>query len=271
MASAVTARPVTYFHVHVRKCGGSTFHREILGRNFGTGAYRDSSLIDYQYSAAQVLQILENCPWLRAYSSHKVSLDLPYENSVSQIRAITFVRDPIQRFVSHYFYLRNHSKAWDPEAKRLSIDEYIRCSVDSGKLHREAQMSQLVQLTGSSGQEGLVRLDQYLRTEQVCLFPLERFDEACLLLERVFPADFKSCHYQRVANRSKADQQPTDKSLSVLSEQLDAAEFELHSRARDWIDRAIIKAWDVPSMRERAMIDFHRRCRPPIWRRWWSK
>ena len=128
------ARPDVFFHVHVRKCGGSTFHSQILKTAFGEAFYRDSSLIEYQYTREQVEEILANCPWLRAYSSHKISLDLPYDTSAARLWAITFVRDPIARFRSHYFYLRQHARDWDRRAKQLSLPEYTQFVVESGLL-----------------------------------------------------------------------------------------------------------------------------------------
>ncbi len=77
-----------FFHVHVRKCGGSTFHNQILYRIFQSAFVRDSSLIDDRYGRDQVSEILSNCPWLQAYSSHKISLDLPYASDLARQIAI---------------------------------------------------------------------------------------------------------------------------------------------------------------------------------------
>ena len=141
----MTVRNV-FFHVHVRKCGGSTFYSQILSRLFESSFFRDRSLIDDRYSRDQVSEILENCPWLRAYSSHKISLDLPYDSKLARPIAIAFVRDPIERFYSHYRYVSQHHRSWDEDAQQKSLEEYTTHVIEQDWLQSQRQFSQLEQL-----------------------------------------------------------------------------------------------------------------------------
>ena len=266
------ARPDVFFHVHVRKCGGSTFHSQILKTTFGKAFYRDSSLIDYQYTRDQVAEILENCPWLRAYSSHKITLDLPYERPASRLWAISFVRDPIARFQSHYFYLRQHAMDWDPKAKQLSLGEYARHVAESGELAQQSQFSQLHQLTGYRGNEGLDRVKAFLETEQVFLAPIERYDEACLLLERLFPDSLPDCRYQAVRNRSVADQEIDEPTRELLRAELGEPEFELSSIADQRLSRQLLEKLPDAGQRDEALGEYRQRCLPPSrWQKFWNR
>lgn len=261
-------RRQTFFHVHVRKCGGSTFHTTILARNFGAGYYRDAALIDDRYGAAQVEEILGNCPWLRAYSSHKISLNLPYESPRSEIQAIAFVRDPVARFVSHYFYLRHHALDWDRTAREDSLDRYIERAIEGNWFREQRQHSELRQLTEAMGDEGLAKVERYLATGCVWLFPVERFDEACVVLERRFPRAFRDTSYAKRANRSQVDQSLSKVAEAKLRGAIDQAEFQLMDLAQRQLDEALRRYVGDASQQAEALREHRQRCeRRAKW--WW--
>jgi len=257
-----------FFHVHVRKCGGSTFHATILARNFGSGYYRDASLIDDRYTSNQVAEILGNCPWLRAYSSHKISLDLPFDSPLARLHAIAFVRDPVARFVSHYFYLRHHALDWDPTARADSLDRYVERAVKESWFTQQRQHSELRQLTERTGEEGLRLVERHMAGGRVSVFPVERFDEACLVLERRFPHAFRDASYPRRKNRSQVDQSLSSEAEQRLREAIDPAEFDLVELAHRDLDAGLMKYVGDARHQEEALKDFRRRCDRRA-RSWW--
>ena len=79
------ARRMTWIHVHVPKAGGSTL-RQLFNRNFGEGFYNSNSLLETkQYTCDDVSEIVRCHPWLRCFSDHKLSLDLPYDHDDAQV------------------------------------------------------------------------------------------------------------------------------------------------------------------------------------------
>jgi hypothetical protein len=249
-----------FFHVHVRKCGGSTFHNQILYRIFQSAFVRDSSLIDDRYGRDQVSEILSNCPWLQAYSSHKISLDLPYASDLARPIAIAFVRDPIQRFCSHYHYVNQHQRSWDPTAQSHNLDDYTRLAIDEGWLKTQRHLSQLSQLCGAKGQKGLERVRQYAHSEQVLLFPVERFDDACLVLERLFPRELGDCRYPHKINQSRPGPSLSQDCRIRLQQAIEPEEFELNRWANEQLDLLLNQLFTSPSQHKEAFDDFRQRC-----------
>ena len=62
----------------------------------------------FKYSAEDVSSVFRQFPYCRCFSDHKLSVELPWDQF--DITAICFVRDPVERFLSHYFYTRQESK-----------------------------------------------------------------------------------------------------------------------------------------------------------------
>jgi len=269
MTSMPAAIREVFLHVHVRKCGGSTFHTQMLKRNFGAGYYRDASLLDDRYSAEQMSMILDRCDWLQAYSSHKISLDLPYERTSDRSWAIVFVRDPVARFLSHYFYLRNHPKSWDQRSRELTIAQYVEHAIANRLLETERQHGQLQHLVDIGGVAGMERVEAALRTGRVLLMPVERFDEACVLLEHRFPHSFRDCRYRDRINRSQIDQTPDETTRQQLRDASDEAEFRLWEKADGWLDRALAESIGDRPQIDAAVAAFRRRCRRRPWSLGW--
>lgn len=245
-----------YFHVHIPKCGGSTF-LEVLQQNFGWGFHRDDGLLtDYQYSSEQVDKILRAHQWLRCYSSHKLSLELPYCFPGIDLYSIAFIRDPVDRFISHYFFHRHYSAVYVPEAKKLDLSDYIEFALTEGNQPMYIG-GQTRFLSGSPDEKGLTHIEKLLIKGNTMLFPLSRFDEACLFLEKSYPDDFRDCSYV-IRNISTKDQ-----SISVEHRQKIAdyggSDTTLLDMSNRFLDNKLALYYDKESLIQEKN-EFYRRC-----------
>ena len=75
-------------------------------------------------SKEQLRRSLTCHKWIRCYNCHMLFGDLPYEFGDTEIAGISFVRDPIDRFVSRYNYVmaEHYPGGYD---KGISFDEYF--------------------------------------------------------------------------------------------------------------------------------------------------
>jgi len=242
-------------HVHVPKCGGSTF-RGTLQRNFKEAYYSCSTLMDQRiYSKKEVGIILKRNPWLHCYSDHKLSLDLPYDADQYKIEALAFVRDPLSHFLSHYFWAKNNVKAVHA-ARGKSLDEYleIRMSNPDGKRY----LSQIKHLNPAGSENPSV---DFVRTtlekHNVSLFPIEEYDKACIYLERRWPDKFTDLSYTQ-ANVSKKDSSVSPEQSERIKE-LIKPEFELIELANTSFNEKFSELFTREEA-EKALADFKKRC-----------
>ena len=191
-----------WIHVHVPKAGGSTL-RQLFNRNFGEGFYNSNSLLETkQYTREDVSEIVRCHPWVKCFCDHKLSLDLPYHHKDAKVMAICFVRDPIERFISRYFFHRNFEEV-QCIAQRMSFRDFANAELVDGYAHPQTN-SQIYFLNGGCSFEDMTVIEQALDTGQAFLFPIERFDDACVCLERMFPDSFTDLSYVKT-NVSKKD------------------------------------------------------------------
>ena len=203
-------------HIHIPKCGGSTF-REILKVNHGSGYFNTNSVLNnYQYSANQILEIFDHHPTCDCLSGHKLSTDLPYDHPQYHLNTITFVRNPVDRFVSHYFFHRQHEKNWVPEAKSMLLDEYIDWALVKNNQTMYVN-GQLRFLTGGASEENLTLIDHLRTTNGLLLLPIEHFNDALVILNKLFPDSFAFIFTERI-NISTKDQTLTPKQRERILE-----------------------------------------------------
>ena len=98
-----------FTHFHIPKCGGPSVS-EFLKRNFGKDLFSFNNILkDYQYKRKHIYKIINHHQKIKFLTGHKLSLDLPFDKDGIHITALCRVRDPVDRFFSHYFYHRNHT------------------------------------------------------------------------------------------------------------------------------------------------------------------
>jgi hypothetical protein len=249
-----------FVHAHIIKCGGTTFFH-ILQKLFGRGFYRDQSLIFYQYSAEQFREIEKNCPWLRAYSSHKISLVLPFGSAEREIRAISFVRDPVDRFISHYF-MHSHRKAGSlksaPMAENMNLQQYAQYALAERNLESyiDGQVRFLMQ---RADDRALDKIKNLMQSDQALVFPLKRFDEACLILEKMFPEDFSDCAYVR-KNISKKDEAISQQDREYIRKLVGELDYRLLQHSNEFLDRKLAELIGGSAAVEQALQEFRQRC-----------
>ena len=173
-----------FVHIHIPKCGGTTV-LDLLSRNFGADLGNVNSILnDYQYDAVQVARIIDYFPQLKCLTGHKLSLDLPFYREDMDIKAFTWIRDPVDRFVSHYFYHRNHTTLV-PEAKTMDLAEYAEWALKHG--NQEMYINgQTKFLSGGS----IDTIRSMVNDEKIFLFPLSKLQESFYTLARKFPKTF---------------------------------------------------------------------------------
>ena len=140
------------FHIHIWKTGGSTF-LNICRKNFGKGFHRQNMLVqDWALSTKQLSWLLDYHKWLRCYSCHMLSGDLPYDMEDIEVHGLAFVRNPVDRLVSNYHYMMNPNYRGGFH-KGMDFDEfYVRELDDDNPWYRNGQTCVL---GGSSTEEGL--------------------------------------------------------------------------------------------------------------------
>lgn len=244
-----------WLHVHVPKAGGSTL-RQLMNRNFGKGYYNSSSLLETkQYTLADVSEIIRCHPHVRCMSDHKLSLELPYFHDHANVYAICYVRDPIERFISRYFFHR-HFEEVACIAQRLTFRDFANAELVDQFAHPQTN-SQIYFLNGGVSFDDLGPIHRAIETGRCYLFPIERFDESCAFLEKRFPQHFSDLSYVR-ANVSKKDATIAEEDREFVTQYLkrDYPVFEL---ANAELDRCLAETF-TPEELQAALEDFRDRC-----------
>jgi hypothetical protein len=245
-----------WLHVHVPKAGGSTL-RQLMNRNFGNGYYNSSSLLETkQYTFDDVSEIVRCHPAVTCLSDHKLSFDLPYHHEHATVYALGYVREPVERFISRYFFHR-HFEEVACIAQRMSFRDFANAELVEQYAHPQTN-SQIYFLNGGRSLTDMTVIEQAIATERAFLFPIERFDESCIFLERVFPQFYSDLSYVR-ANVSKKDADVSEAERDFVHRYL-KDDYPVFDLAHQNLDRVMAQAFANDDDRESALAEFQDRC-----------
>lgn len=247
---------LTWLHVHVPKAGGTTL-RLLMRRIFGDNFYDATSLLETkQYSRVDVQEIIRCHPQYQCISDHKFSFDLPYGSNLVNILALSYVRDPVDRFISRYFYHR-HFEEVNCIAQRMSFREFAGAELIGQQVHPQTN-SQIHFLTCGRSTDDISFIENSLATGKAFLFPIERFDESCICMEKLYPESFPDLSYIR-ANVSKRDAEISDYDRDMVLRYL-KIDQPVCDLANDFLDRTLASTFDSMDQRQAALADFKDRC-----------
>jgi hypothetical protein len=250
-----------YFHIHVPKTAGTTMWR-ILERNFEghLGADYATGGHPAKYSRRTLEEVIYqwNCT---CFTAHNYSLNaLPFD-VFPNLRAFSFVRDPVSKALSSYSFLRRRRLCPDWHLTRTHTFAEMLAGYDlktlcNGILFDVPQLDFIV----GAGEGGMNMVTALTQAEQFHVFPMERFDDAMLCLEAMFPGDFGDCSYGQRSN--EANDAVPDQDAVALAERLPwiPRDMTLHRFACDHLDGLIRQCFPDDDGLRAAREGFARRC-----------
>jgi hypothetical protein len=227
-----------FVHIHVPKCGGTSFN-EVLWRNFRLGFQMDYGRFSMLRPTADQLEwVLWRNPSIQAIAGHRFHTRLNYETPSHRIVAVTFVRDPVQHMASCYNFMRRMGY---PGVSRLTMRRAVEWILGRGEVP-DLKLPWVArgQVEHLDADRDLDRIEHVVGEGSLCVFPVERFDDACLLLGHRFPEHFRHTSF-RVKNVTPRDQEPDSGVVELLHEH-DRDSFTLHALALRWLDEALAEA-----------------------------
>ncbi len=252
-----------FFNIHVPKTAGWMFWN-ILEANFGNnlkGAYFPAQ---YEITSPEGVEwMLRQYDRFTCYTSHCFRLSsMPILNG-HEIVAFSFIRNPIERFLSHYFYTRASANPADGfPTKKYNLDQFVdQLLEDRHHWRPPLDVPQDEFIRGHLAESDFA---QYLSLGfgTYHLFATEYFDEAMILLENMYPDSFKDCSYGAKVNQSKRDQEVTPEILRKIA-RLPWIERDsrLHDFSMQYSEDLVKKVFNTPEEFKSARDNWLRRCR----------
>ena len=227
------------FFLHIPKTAGTTLNK-ILDDNFDTQSvfdlYTDEQRIKLRettYEDIASYDLVRGHVFIANFSD---ILDGPIPFNV-----FTFLRDPISRVVSEYYFLKSWPKSHVYSflnENDITLSEYV--TSDHPQLRMRGKNAMVNSLSGvglASIDEGLEMAWHHLKDRFMFYGILERFDESVLILNKYL--DLGRCFYERQNVRSKQVHHPVTPEEAALIQEHNQADIELYERAYIEFDRRV--------------------------------
>jgi hypothetical protein len=193
----MNSKPRFFCFSHIPKTAGTTFNA-ILDRNFHGRLHRTShGFYEEKLKPEQIGWALSRGEtYLPCLGGHAVSANLPYEHADYDIIGLTILRDPVDRLISEYFYLRKLGvKSLVQKDWNGFLDEIAQSNPDSFFWNTQ------LRFLGISMDEFKKRINE----GNLFVIPQHRFDEGLLLLQKRF-VEFRDVSYvSRNVNPSRRE------------------------------------------------------------------
>jgi sulfotransferase famil protein len=222
------AEPLVVF-VHIRKTAGTTVRR-IIQRQYKR---RNTRMVRNYFSepdrSFEMAQTFATQPprGLRAIHGHMLFWpDLPWAPGT---RFFAFIRDPVERTISHYYWLRERSPKLETPLDDALVDGLIHDNLQTRVIAGDMPFV----ATEETLERALANLD---RLDAIGL--TERFDESIVLLTRAF--DWRPMVYatENVTAGRPPRQTLTPETLAVV-ERYNSLDLELYRQAKARFEQAV--------------------------------
>ncbi|MFC1681710.1 hypothetical protein ACFL1S_08030 [Pseudomonadota bacterium] len=251
-----------YLFLHVPKTAGSMF-RAIIQRNFGNeAAIENPFLSTHIYTPSEIDSLFKLYPY-RIYSGHVFRLRPALTACDATLQLIAFVRDPVEKARSAYYYLADREMTRDDHlVKRHTflemVDYVVSNRIEDSFVLDSSQLDWLVGKQDAS----LGDVEPSVRDGRLVLLPTEQFDLACVILERLFPADFRDCSYGQKHNVSHRGSANTEDVEREAAQRLPWIEKDrlLYQYAQSNIRTLAGRIFTNPKSLDDAMRNFRQRC-----------
>ena len=253
-------KQIIWCHIHIPKTGGTSL-REMFRDNFKAGYFSAFSLLEHQkLRLIETESIIENhWRWLRCYSDHRLSLELPFDTDLADLKAIAFVREPVDQIVSQFHFQQSKSSRM-----KVSYDESLNHFLESRyrKEGRWAYHLQIRRLMGITQHKNIGEIAELISKKKLILLPLDQFELACVVLESLYPAEFHDLHYARKNVGLKKSNETPEKCKDLIRE-LAAPDFSLYSLAQKFLSDAASEVFQNELEQSAAVSAFHERQEKP--------
>lgn len=241
----------TVLFLHIPKAGGSTL-RNIIGSQFGSDSVCRFSNPNRPAGSAEFREFLtvgNRCKVIQGHFCYGIhtQLEVPYSY-------LTMLRDPVERVLSFYHYLKRRPKQQVVAGfiEKMDILEFITSGafmqVNNGQTRQVAGEWAFDVPFGRCGEDMLEQAKRNLHDGFKVVGTMERFDEMLLLLCHEF--GWNNNPYYRKANVTKGRTGRMDilpKTLDVI-EEYNQLDIRLHAYANALMDEQI---GSIPGFKER--------------------
>lgn len=173
-----------------------------------------------------------------------------HQNIPNPYRYISFLRDPVERVISHYFFVKNykhHPLYSKIHQEGVSLREYV--GLDPELSNEQARM-----IAGANDdspteklrKQALKNIEEHFAVVGVT----DRFDESVAVMAHHLEWDNTKVYYRkRNVSRSRPTAQEIDPEVRAYIESKNRVDRELYEKASEWLDQEIASVG----------IDVHRR------------
>ena len=211
---------------------------------------------------------MEQLLWLYPYecfTSHVFCLNSMPLDRYPNLLAFAFIREPIDKVVSSYFYMRGRREtANDHPTRKMSLPDLIDSMMKSNDFNPFLLDTPQTDWVVGYKNADLDMVHDYLKRGYVHILPTERFDESMVVLEQILPKAFTDCSYSKKINVSD---KPVDEQYLTASRE--AAEklpwiekdTQLHQLANGHLDHLIAANFNSNMDFANSLKRFKMRCK----------